>query len=65
MTNPKPIERLLLDMVDPLTAIRNAARTAEEHLTDGAPTAELSKDISLIRQAAAQLNRLLKEARAI
>jgi hypothetical protein len=65
MTEPQNIQRILLDMVDPLTTIRNAARAAEESLVDGAPATDLVEDIASIRTAAARLNALLKEARAL
>lgn len=65
MATTKTTERILLDMVDPLTVIRTAARTAEEHLAAGASTAEIAKDIAYIRKAAAQLNQMLNEARAL
>jgi hypothetical protein len=65
MASQDPTDRILLNMVDPLTVIRNAARTAQERLADGGSIAEIQKDLTYIRAAAAQLNRLLGEARAI
>ena len=61
MPNPlTPEQRRLINMVDPLTVIRTAARTAEERLAEG-DSVDLSEEIESIRAAAAKLNRMLNE----
>jgi hypothetical protein len=55
-----PEQRRLVNMVDPLTVIRQAARTAAERISEG-DSVDLSEEIETIRLAAAKLNRMLNE----